>query len=101
MEPWKVCRQVVANSPHFKGELDPDPDPKYRYCINLVKNLCRFLLQKFRVRSRVRIRTITGIPDRDLDPTSPESSRESTTLNKALLDPDFEDADPDLMCIMC
>ncbi len=27
MEPWSVCRQVVADSHHFDEEQDPDPDP--------------------------------------------------------------------------
>jgi hypothetical protein len=26
MEPWRVCRQVVADSNHFVEEQDPDPD---------------------------------------------------------------------------
>jgi hypothetical protein len=25
MEPWRVCRPVVADSHHFEEELDPDP----------------------------------------------------------------------------
>jgi hypothetical protein len=25
MEPWRVCRQVVADSHHFVEEQDPDP----------------------------------------------------------------------------
>jgi hypothetical protein len=27
MEPWRVCRTVVADSHHFDEEQDPDPDP--------------------------------------------------------------------------
>ena len=28
MEPWNVCRTMVADSHHFEEELDPDPDPR-------------------------------------------------------------------------
>jgi hypothetical protein len=28
MEPWIVCRHVIADSHHFDGEQDPDPDPR-------------------------------------------------------------------------
>jgi hypothetical protein len=27
MEPWRVCRPVVAESHHFEEEKDPDPVP--------------------------------------------------------------------------
>jgi hypothetical protein len=27
MEPWRVCRPVVADSQHIDEEQDPDPDP--------------------------------------------------------------------------
>ncbi len=27
MEPWRVCRPVIADSHHFDEEQDPDTDP--------------------------------------------------------------------------
>ncbi len=27
MEPWRVCRPVVADSHHFYEDQDPDPGP--------------------------------------------------------------------------
>ncbi len=29
IEPWRVCRPLVADSYHFDEELDPDPDPHW------------------------------------------------------------------------
>jgi hypothetical protein len=29
MEPWRLCRPVVADSHHFDEEQDPDLDPHY------------------------------------------------------------------------